>query len=128
MPNTYTYNRCLREREQVETNLGGIPTVVGRNAVDLKMINAEARRTTDRSINLVSIQIDSLHRRTQQQSKFEQLIGSYFNADLNRINPLLSKATYSMNGTRSSCTSGGLNLFRPLQRRVERPLPCRWQL
>ena len=85
--NTYTYNICLREREQVETNLGGIPTVVGRNAVDLKMLNAEARRTTDRSIKLVSTQIISLRRRTQQPSKFEQLIGSKFNADLNRINP-----------------------------------------
>ena len=39
--NLYTYiptSTCLREREQVETNLGGCPTGVGRSAGDLKVL------------------------------------------------------------------------------------------
>ena len=40
-------SKCLRERKQVQTNSGGSTTVVGRNAVDLKMLGESDEGQTD---------------------------------------------------------------------------------
>ena len=74
---------CLREREQVETNLGGFPTVVGRSAGDLKVLMAKHRpilhswpETTKRqsllptySVNALLVQLNLLRIQWQRSDR-----------------------------------------------------------